>query len=366
MPTPEGKPTIVIGAQLRKARELLGLTKEETAKEINVNPKDVDDWETDTSEPNLQQIESLANLYGREIDYFLKVTANPPAKIKFRGKPGQSLRNLPKDTKVTLAKFDESCRAAVEFEGLLSKKREVKLPIFSATVDPVTSARRIRDGFGLNDNPITDLRALLEDSGVRVLVMLIPDEGLSGFSFWHEDYGPCILVHAKDTPGRRNFTLAHELAHLVYRHGSCACYIPKEIGPHQERIEHKANEFAVELLLPRNGVTLDFQRRNLPKEPSEKQLGQMANKWGISIQALGYRLESLNLIKQGLTKRIVEARPAFLRRPKIPTWERRLGKSFVTTSIEAYQKNLISVSRLAHALQIPIRKAIEIVESGGR
>ncbi len=366
MTTSEGKPTIVIGSQLRKARELLGQTIEETAREIDVNPRQIDDWETGASQPNLQQIEFLANLYGREIDYFLKVTPNLPAKIKFRGKPGQSLRNLPKEAKITLAKFDELCRAAVEFEGLLRKEREVKLPTFNTTLDSITGARRIRDRFGLGDNPIHDLRALLEDSGVRVLVMPIPDDSLSGFSFWHEEYGPCILVHAKDIPGRRNFTLAHELAHLVYRHGSSACYISTEIGPRQEGIEYKANQFAVELLLPRNGVIQDFQRRNIPKKPSEKQLGQMANKWGISIQALGYRLESLNLIKQGLTKRIVEARPAFFRRPKIPTWERRLGKSFVTTSIEAYQKNLISVGRLAHALQIPIRKAIEIVEGAGR
>jgi transcriptional regulator with XRE-family HTH domain len=278
MPTPEGKPTIVIGAQLRKARELLGLTTEETAREINVDPIHIDDWEGGTSEPNLQQIESLANIYGREIDYFLKVTPNPPAKIKFRGKPGQSLRNLPKDTKVTLAKFDESCRAAVEFEGLLSKKREVKLQTFSTTLDPITGAQMLRDRFALGDNPIPDLRTLLEDSGVRVFVMTIPDDGLSGFSFWHEEYGPCIFVHAKDIPGRRNFTLAHELGHLVYKHGSSACYIPSEICPPQEKIERKANQFAVELLLPRNGVVLDVRKRNLSKEPSEKQLGQMASR----------------------------------------------------------------------------------------
>jgi len=365
MPVSQHNPSLIIGVQLRKARELLSLRREEVAQELDVSPHEIKDWEKGTSQPSLQQLETLASLYGREIDYFLRETPNPPTAIAFRGKPGESLRSLSNETRAVLARFDELCRSAVEFEGLLHKKREIKLATIPARETARTGAHRIRKQYDLEDKPITDLRALLEDAGVRIFEIPIPNDELSGFSFWHEKYGPCILVHAKDVKGRRNFTLAHELAHLLYSHGSSACYIPQKIIEVHQRMEQKANQFAVELLLPITGVVDDFKKRNLPKKPSEKQLRQMSFKWRVSSQALGYRLEGLGLISAGLTNKMIERKP-FLRRPKTPAWERRLGKRFVGTSIEAYRKNLISVGKLAHALQIPIRKAMEIAETGAR
>lgn len=359
------RPNIVIGSQIQKARMLLALSVKEVAEEIHVSPQHINDWEMGVSQPSLQELEALASLYGREIDYFLRETPNPPTGVKFRGKPGESLRHLSKDTRIVLARFDELCRAALEFEELLGKKREVELSMVSPKMAPRIGARRIREQYDLGDKPIVDLRALLDNAGVRIFEVPIPKDELSGFSFWHEQYGPCILVHAKDVKGRRNFTLAHELAHLLYNHGSSACYIPSDISDVHQRIECRANMFATELLLPETGVVNDFKRRNLPRKPTERQLRQMSIKWGVSIQALGYRLEELGLVNRGLTNKIVESRPYF-RRPKTPTWERRLGRSFVGTSIEAYQNNLISVGKLAHVLQIPIRNAMRIAESTGQ
>lgn len=357
---------IVIGTQLQKAREFVALSVEKVSDEIHVSAQLIKEWEASVSQPGLQELEVLANLYGREIDYFLRETPDPPTGVKFRGKLGRSLEGLSKDTKMVLARFDELCRAAVEFEELLGKKREVKLCTFSPTTTASIAAARLREQYNLGDGPIEDLRVLLDNAAIRIFEVPVPNDELSGFSFWHQNYGPCILVHAKDSKGRRNFTLAHELAHLLYSHGSSACYIPSDVSEIHGRIERKANQFAAELLLPKAGLARDFEKRNLPPKPSEEQLHQMAIRWGVSVQALGYRLEDLGLVDVGLTNKIVESRPTYFRRPKTPTWERRLGKSFVGTSIEAYQNNLISVGKLAHVLQLPIRKAMEIAESAGR
>lgn len=365
MPDSESTARIVIGTQLKKARNLLGFTLKEAADELHTRPERIADWEKGGTEPSLQELEALANLYGREIDYFLKETSNPPTKIRFRGKPGESLRNLSKDTKIVLGRFEELCRTAVEFEELIQKKRRVKLNILSPRLTAENAAQQTREQYDLVDKPIDNLRELLEESGVRIFEIPIPNDELSGFSFWHEEYGPCVLVHAKDVKGRRNFTLAHELAHLLYAHGSSICYIPSKFGEVHESIEHKANQFAVQLLLPKTGIVQDFKRRVLPRNPSEKELRPISIKWGVSIQALGYRLEDLGLINKGITNKIIESRP-FYRRPKTPTWKRRLGKHFVGTSVEAYQKNLISIGKLAHAFQIPIRKAMELTERGER
>jgi len=357
--------SLIIGGQLKKARELLQLTPEEAAQEINVSPQDIVGWERGRVTPNLKQLEALAKLYGREIDYFLRETPTPPEEIAFRGKPGQTLNSLSKEAKIVLARFDELCRTALEFENLLNKRLSIKLPKFEESAYPKTVAQSLRKKLHVDDKPLSDLRNRLEAEGVRIFELPVPEDAFSGFSFWHPGYGPCILLHAKEPKGRRNFTLAHELAHLLYGHGSSLCYIPFKFSEPLKGQEKKANIFAIELLLPESGVVQDFEKRNLSITPSEIELGQMASKWGVSVQALGYRLENLGKIERGLTDEIVESKPTQFRRPKTPTWERQLGKRFVETSIEAYQKGLISSGKLAHALRVPIRKALEIAEQQG-
>jgi len=358
----DSKSRIIIGSQLQKARELLQLTLEEVAQELNVSFNDIINWEKEKTRPILKQLEKLAELYGREIDYFLKETPAPPERIEFRGKPGQSLKELSRDIKIILARFDELCRTSIEFEDLLNKRLKVELPRFKSSDQPKTVAKGLRDIFNIEEKPLLDLRNLLEEKGIRIFELPIPENAFSGFSFWHSEYGPSVLLNAKDTKGRRNFTLAHEVAHLIYDHGSSLCYIPLIFDKYAADLEYKANQVAIELLLPDLELEKDFSKRNLSKTPTEKELAQMASKWGVSVQALGYRLENLDLIERELTNKIVETRPKHPRRPKAPIWQRQLGNRFVEISIEAYKKNFISSGRLAHALQIPIRKAIEIVE----
>ncbi|MGH9424874.1 MAG: ImmA/IrrE family metallo-endopeptidase, partial [Terriglobia bacterium] len=162
--------------------------------------------------------------------------------------------------------------------------------------------------------------------------------------------------------GRQNFTLAHELAHLLYSEGTSACYMPLELRKVHNGEESKANRFAVELLLPAQELEVDFLRRDLPRTPSEEQLRPLARKWGVSVQALGYRLEELGLVSKGFTDQIVEGRPPFLRRPKTPAWERQLGRKFVETSIEGYQKGVISSSKLSSIFGVTVRKVLEEIE----
>jgi len=360
----EHKERIIIGNQLKKARELLQLTPEEVAIEISTSPKDIVNWEQELTTPNLKYLEELSKLYGREVDYFLRETPNPPTEIEFRGKPGESLRNLSKDTKIVLARFDELCRNAVEFEELLDTKREVKISPYSSSEPLKKVSKDLREKYNLKDKPIINLRELLEHDGIRIFELPIPNDEISGFSFWHSKYGPCILINANEIKGRKNFTLSHELAHLLYGHKSSVCYIPSKIGEISHGIEYKANQFAIELLLPEFPVVEDFKKRGFSKRPSEKELRQISYKWGVSIQALGYRLENLGLIEKGHIDTLLETKQFFKGKkgPRTPKWEKQLGKQFVETSIETCKKKFISIGKLANVLGIPIRKAFEIVE----
>jgi len=357
--------SIIKGTQLQQARKLLRLGPEEVASKLNVGPQVVVDWEEGRLHPTLKQLERLAELYGRGIDYFLKITPLPPPNVEFRGKPGQTVSDLPIQAKVVLARFDELCRTALEVESLLNRKHEVTLPRFNKSVHPRVVAENLRRKFGAGDKPLPNLRERLEHEGVRIFELVVPEDAFSGFSFWHSAYGPCILLNASDLQGRKNFTLAHELAHLLYGHESTLCYIPIKLSEVRGDIEFKTTQFAVELLLPETGVKEDFRIRGLSTMPSEAELGKMAGKWGASIQALGYRLENQGLIAKGHIDTLFEPRP-FLRRPRIPKWQRQMGKRFVEETFEAYEKGLISAGKVASGLGITVREAMKEIERRGK
>ncbi|MHA1629771.1 MAG: helix-turn-helix domain-containing protein, partial [Candidatus Heimdallarchaeota archaeon] len=353
---------LIIGAQLYKARETLQLSVKEIAQELNIAPEEILNWEGGLSKPSLKQLENLSQFYGREVDYFLKETPDPPEKVKFRSVTQQSLKHLSKEARIVIAKFDELCRAAFEFENLLGEKLELKISQLSKFIPPQSLAQELRQRFRLEDKPIRKLRNLLEEEGIRIFELPVPDNRFSGFSNWHPDYGPCILINSKEAWGRRNFTLAHEYAHLLYGHEPSVCEISlTTIQTSNVKVEQIANQFAVELLLPESGVRIDFRQYNLSRRPTERELGQMAGKWRVSIQALGYRLENLNLIEKGLINSLWEGKPRHFRRSAMPTWERRLGKKFVEMALKAYYSDKISIGKLSHSFGIPIRKAIEKV-----
>ncbi|MBL7210126.1 MAG: ImmA/IrrE family metallo-endopeptidase [Dehalococcoidia bacterium] len=358
----ESGESVVIGAQLKKARELLQLLPEEVASELNVARKDVLDWEEEQTQPTLKQLEDLGRLYGREIDYFLRETPPPPSKIEFRGRPAQSLGELSRPARVVLARFDELCRTALEFENLLNKERQVKLPHFGESDYPRTAARTMREQLDVGSKPLPNLRQRLETEGLRIFELPVPEDAFSGFSFWHSKYGPSVLLNASDLVGRKNFTLAHELAHLLYEHTPTLCYIPIKLSEVRGHTEFRANQFAAEFLLPEAGVLEDLRRRDLPQSPSQKELGQIAGKWGVSIQALGYRLENLGRIQSGYTDTLFELQPRFFRRSRTPKWRKRLGERFVETTFEAYERGVISAGKVAGGLGIPIREAMKEIE----
>lgn len=358
----EDQGSLIMASQLRKARGVLELTPEEVAEELNVSVQDVGNWEKGDCKPSLKQLETLAELYGREIDYFLAETPNPPGKIKFRTAPGQGLRRLSRDARAILARFEELCRCAFELENLLGKKRRCEIPRFPPSTPPETAAGKVRRKLGVKNRPIPKLRDLLDGAGARIFELPVPNDEFSGSSYWHSDYGPCILLNASDPKGRRNFTLAHELAHLLYGHASSVCFVPISPWAPSPPVEQKANRFAVELLLPESAIAEDFANKGYSRRPKVEQLGRMRSKWGISLQALGYRLEKLGLVDRGYTDTLVEAKPLYARRSKTPKWERQLGKTFVETCLQAYSQNLVSIGKLAHSLRIPIRKAMEEVE----
>ena len=101
-----------------------------------------------------------------------------------------------------------------------------------------------------------------------------------------------ISINQYHNKKRQRFTLAHELAHYILHKEKNsefkdAVFFRDEV---LDSMEFKANEFASELLMPENLV------RNTIDNQGIRNIGQLADKFGVSAAAMKYRILSLGYV----------------------------------------------------------------------
>ncbi len=161
--------------------------------------------------------------------------------------------------------------------------------------DPRAGAlrRRYQDLFGGEELPVPvesiaeDLLGLSigEDEELPVSGMLLPAER----QIWVN------AREAQESPGRRRFTVAHELGHWT-----CQCLEGRtapvycradDVGAEADRqLEREANVFAAELLMPEQAVRAEFAR------VSETE--QLSQRFSVSGEAMRWRLFSFDLARK--------------------------------------------------------------------
>ena len=143
--------------------------------------------------------------------------------------------------------LDDYC--ALENSLAVAKQFKVRRPC-RAEPDPIAVARDARRQFGLSaDQPVQDICGLLEQHGVKVLLLDTRRDSFFGLSVGPEDGGPAVVVNTWDriSVERWIFTAAHELGHLLLHpaeYDSSATDLPVDA-------EREADAFASEFLMPK-------------------------------------------------------------------------------------------------------------------
>lgn len=141
------------------------------------------------------------------------------------------------------------------------------------------------------------------------------DDDLSGFLLKDKSKDQIIIgVNSLHPPVRQRFTISHEIGHLLL-HSEEAFHIDRssegfgrKIGKDKfernkdsatgaSRIEREANLFAAELLMPVDFIEKDMSRLGDIDFLHDEKLNQLASEYGVSIQALTYRLNNLGFIQ---------------------------------------------------------------------
>ena len=146
---------------------------------------------------------------------------------------------------------------------------------------------------------------LAQSLGVRVVKEPTDDE-LSGFLYRDRGQKAAIIgANANHHPNRQNFTVAHELGHFLLHEGDevhvdrgFQIKLRSEFSSKGIDMEEKeSNLFAAELLMPASFLRNDLKKVNALRLDVEGVVAELANKYGVSTQAMMFRLANLGYIR---------------------------------------------------------------------
>ena len=146
----------------------------------------------------------------------------------------------------------------------------------------------MRDKWQLGIDPIPNMTSLLEDRGVKVLVIGLP-ERVSGLTCLvrkqrQKEKVPVIIVNQKITLERRRFTLAHELAHWL---------IDESSPVHPEKA---SDIFAGAFLVPQYHLVREIGKAR--KAIGYQELIQLKRMYRVSAATLLVRFKQVGVINE--------------------------------------------------------------------
>jgi Zn-dependent peptidase ImmA (M78 family)/DNA-binding XRE family transcriptional regulator len=360
-----------LGKRLKRERESLGLSKTEVAKDMGFsNYQTLSYIENGSREVKAWELFKLAGIYGRSPEYFYQPPQKEPL-VLWRLEAGA------KEDPLVKRKFLDLCgkyQRLLELTGEHVDEMESRLPAPSKSGflrDPfgysVRLAEKYRRLLNLGGRPALSLVDVLESyAGVKVIFLDMGKAG-SGASTVG-DFGKGILINSSDAPWRRNYDLAHELFHIV----TWSCFSPNEhlsaTGKHP--VDTWADAFASVLLLPEEETRAEFSKRLEKKRISYPNVVEMARGFGVSTDALLWRLVNLGLIRKkevqsSLEKGEIRQIDREKRKPDRDTEKPHLSKGYINLAIKAFQMGKLSKAKLAEYLDIPFSEVSSFMRRRG-
>lgn len=346
-----------IGRRLKIARSAIGYTLEKVERETRIAKSALSNFETGQREPKFSQLSKLAEVYKRAVEFFL--TDEPPIEnvMLWRDPPGTE-----EQMKETEAEFHQLCEQYHRLEVLTGEVKRVTLPQPNVTTPEQFDfgkaelfAKQVQDSFRLGDIPIASLKQILEETYYIKIFYL--DFSGSAISIVSEEFGPAILLNAKNKQRRRSYDLAHELFHILTWH-----VFRTESGETSENEEKLANKFASRLLMPEEPIK-DMIISNTDDKGgiSFDHLDDIARKLDVSLEALIYRIASIYRFKKEETGKYIDSAQKYLdgSKPRPSYRPDKLPERYCDLAQRALREGKLSLMQFKKYMGISYREAQE-------
>jgi Zn-dependent peptidase ImmA (M78 family)/DNA-binding XRE family transcriptional regulator len=354
----------LLGERIKSIRELQGFTQDEVAKAIGVTKEFISMVEAGKRLPSLKIMAKLAAYFGRDISYFLTSKEEPFVTI-FRS---EELGKFERRELSKIIKLADDYSFLEEITGEIpplaptypepSSKELKNLRLLYRYAEKLAEDERNRLRLGLE--PIKDIFSLVESQGLHVIRKEMGEIKLDGIFLFSEERGAFAIINASKTLGRQVFTTAHEYCHYL-KDRDKGYQIDKSVfeGPTEEKmspIERIANAFASSFLMPREAIC---EACNEFDHIGPEEVIYLKRYFGVSYQAMVYRLKNLNCIKESQKEELLLVKPWTLEKLIFGDSEEEkeerpfpIPERYLKLALDAYSRGKISLSKLAELIKI--------------
>ncbi len=286
-----------LGQRIIVSRRASGLSLRDLSARIGnrVTAQAISKYEHDESVPSSGVLIALSDALNVPIDYLISSSDIRLEAVDFRKKRLTSRRDEAQ-VEANILRLLERYLTVEEILGLPTVAwdipRDAPWPVLRDPAEAEQAAYGMRVHWDLGLDPIPNLVELLEERGIKVFTMSLPNiDGLTA-RVRREDKGVAsvVVVNQDDWGERQRFTLAHELGHMALEPA------PKVDG------EKAAHRFAGAFLMPAETLRAEMGKHR--KSIGWGELFDLKRLFGVSVQALTYRCKDLGIFDTSLFRHL--------------------------------------------------------------
>ena len=359
-----------IGLRLRAARERSNLTQQQLADAMGLRHRQtVASLEAGERRLSAQEFLRAMTVLGVDLDYL----TDP---FRLVGEGQFSFRTSVGVEEEALDRFEQRAGGWIAMYRELSREQghpprwlgyKLNLSDHSSFEDAQAAGEAAVDLWELSARPAERLRSVMEDR-LHILVLYVDTPpGISGAASRVPGLN-CALVNRRESEGRRNFDLAHELFHLL----TWDALPPERAVPASDpprgkrwRLERLAENFAAALLMPESTMKRAWAAKTGHGDMHER-LNEIAGETGVSSQACKWRLRNLGLLSRAQVAAINDGLLAAngglaCRSGEVP-W---FSSDFIGVVARALDTGRLSVKRAARVLGVSVTRLEQVLRTYG-
>jgi Zn-dependent peptidase ImmA (M78 family)/DNA-binding XRE family transcriptional regulator len=364
------------GQRLAAARRTRKVPQEAVARHLGVSRPTIVAMEKGTRAVKPAELIALAELYESSVHDLLGPRVVVPAfEPQFR--VTQAGEVPPEAVSSAIASFQRLCEDYLTLEEMLDAPLPAPRypePYSTEGLSAAAAAEEVADleraRLNLGQRPIPNLLEVLENEvGLRVFALPLDEFRIAGMFCYSERLGGCILVNGKHPGTRQAWSAAHEYGHFLSARFRNEVTVLVEYA-RKPRDEQFADCFAASFLMPAAALRQRF--RTVVRSRSDftvADLCWLADHFGVSVEAMTRRLESIGCISRGTWSRLSgqgfegSRGQAHLGISTRSGLRLRLPERYRRLAVQAFEQEKITEGQLLRFLRCSRVEARETVES---
>ncbi len=244
-------------------------------------------------------------------------------------------------------------------------RHSLRLSKHSSFDDASRVGERFWANFELSDIPAKQLREIMERRLNYLVLVVDMGQHISGAACRVADLD-IVLLARHDVARRRNFTLAHELFHMLTWDSIPPSHVEETAEKKRNRVEALGDNFAAALLMPSEVLKRYGSWTKLSTKQLIGKLNVIATELGVTAQALKWRLVNIDSLDYRVAKSIPDRslrnNGQSTNNEEVPAM---FSKGFMEVIGRAIDDGHISVRRTVTLLDINIEDLQELFEVHG-